>query len=128
MRQKKIKFDPPEEIREEVRNIIDISQVFGRFNLVPYKEESLNEALRILRKYGRRPSLQEAIKDEIDERIRCRESPAEKPQKLINWFEPRWEAVRALYGKGTASLNDWETQEYLNSIDESWIKNCKGSM
>lgn len=128
MRLKNVKFDPPADIREEVRQITDVTQVRGVYNLIPYREESLNEALRVLRKYGRRMSLQNAIREELDERIRRRESSTKKSQELVNWFEPRWEAVRALYGKGTASLNDWETHEYLNSIDESWVKNCKGSM
>jgi len=82
MGKKKKHFVPPEEIDREVELILDTIYCDGRWNLVSYREKSLNEALRILRKYGKRMALQEAIQAEIHERLLCRTQPGRKPREV----------------------------------------------
>ena len=126
---RRLRRQKKKEITDRVIEIISITdQRPPTSKFVVYTEEELNEARMYLRETGKKKYLLSMIEEEIKKRISYREKEANKNYKLGMWFTPRWNAVRALFGKGPSDLANKRTQDILKSIKDEWVDNYKGEI
>lgn len=112
-----------EDLRKEVKEIINLKRTqIDDGTLSKYFEEDINDARVYLRKNKIRRGLEMRLEKELKQRLECRSFVKLPNNSLLMWFPRRWEAVRALFGKGTMDLSDPETISLLDSIDPKWAE------
>ena len=96
-----MKRKAPDEATGVVREIIELApDEYGRYMLAGYREEKLRTALMMLQDYNLYEATQDAIYKELLLREENRNWQGKKDGALLRWFEPRWNSVISLFGKG----------------------------